>query len=574
MTGATATRSVAKHVVRSYTYDAATRRTTVQRFDRATVSVTTQDRPGATYPTLYRERTDAGTWAPVPYVWSTTAKALVYDHYLHLLLTRTSTRRAAVPYVTRDLDEHLLRRATGGPTPASLAELRTLGRDAWLDRQLDPAAIDDTTCDSLLTAFPHQREPIWQLNERWQNGELDQWRHLQGIAGAQLARQCFSRRQLLEVMVEFWSQHFNVTLSKDGVGPSRAHYANTLRANAFGRFSDLLWKVTTHPSMLVYLDNAESSDEHPNENLGRELLELHSVGIGAGYGEAGVLDSARILTGLTVSSDSGEFLYAPWRHWVGPVRVLGFTDPNPDQPGGLAVARRYVGYLAKHPSTARRIANRLALQFVSDAPPAALVDRLAAVYLRNDTRIAPVLRALFTAPEFDAAVGAKLRRPHEHVVAMVRRLGFRPASRTATRDAMAALGWLLDSAGMPPLARETPDGYPLRSSSWLSTTAVLGRWNAAMELTNGWANGHAWNRPDLRTFLFGTGARPDTFGALVDAAALRLFGVTLLAADRQALLAVMGVSASTRTADHGWLAGDGIGWWVAAMLQTPYHLTA
>ncbi|MBI4939826.1 MAG: DUF1800 domain-containing protein, partial [Actinobacteria bacterium] len=563
------TKRVTKFVALAYRYDRATDRTTVTKATRTTVTVQVTKAYGRT---AYKERNAAGAWVLVPYVWSAAKAGLVYDHGLRLQLTRASSVRAAVPYVTRDLDLHLLRRATFGPAPGALAELRALGRNAWVDRQLAPATIDDRQCDAWLAAsFSHLDEPIWHVNELLDNGSLSGWRHQRAIASHQVARQCWSKRQLLEVMVEFWSQLFNVDVWSD-TASSRAHYARTLRARAFGSYADLLWAVVTHPAMLVYLNNAESTDEHPNENLGRELLELHSVGVGSPYGEAGVLDCARVLTGLSVSRDSGEFLYAPWKHWVGPVRVLAFTDPNPTQTGGLAVARRLVTYLAHHEDTAWRIARRLAVQFVADAPPQALVDRLARLYLAQGTRIAPVLRELLTSPEFEAAHGAKVRRPQEYLVSVVRTLGYRP-TLTGAADATGDLAWLMEAAGMSPLARATPDGYPLKSSAWLGTAALLGRWNGAMDLVQGWTARHSLVRPGLQGFLFGT-AVPATCGAAVDAAGRTLFGAPMLAADRDALLAVMGFTASTPLGSADGFLSWRLEHWVAAMLQTPYQLTA
>ncbi len=567
---ATVTKRLTKFVPLTYRYDAARRRTTVTKESRTTTTVQVGTGIGGT---AYREKASSGIWVQIPYVWSATKHGLVYDHYLKIRLTRISSARAGVQYVTRDLDLHLLRRATFGPAPGALAELRTLGRDAWLDRQLDPGRIDDRQCDAWLgAAFRHMDDPIWHVNELLDNDSLSAWQHRRDIACYQVARQYWSKRQLLEVMVEFWSQHFNVTVWKDGVAASRADYSRALRRGALGRFADLLWAVTTHPAMLVYLDNVESIDEHPNENHGRELLELHTVGAGSPYGEDGVLASARILTGLSVSSDSGEFLYAPWRHWVGPVRVLGFSDPNPTQSGGLAVAKRYVTYLAHHRDTASRIARRIAQQFVSDNPPQALVDRLAGVYLANDTRIAPVLRALLTSAEFDASVGAKVRRPHEYLASVVRALGYRP-TLTGAAEATRDLAWRLEEAGMPPLARETPDGYPLKSSAWLGTAALLGRWNSAMAVVQGWAADDSLVRPDLQGFLFGSTV-PATCGAAVDVAARTLFGAPMVSADRDALLTMLGVTPTTLVASaHGFLSWR-LDDWVVAMLQTPYQLTA
>ena len=228
-------------------------------------------------------------------------------------------------------------------------------------------------------------------------------------------------------MTEFWENHLNVPLNGEPSYLFRRAYGETLRANAFGRYEDILFAAVTHPAMLVYLDNSNSTAEHPNENLGRELLELHSVGIGA-YTEDHVKDAARILTGWRVDTQQGNKTptwvasYIPGDHSVGPVQVMDFTDANA-APDGRDLTRRFIGYLAHHPLTARRIATKLVLKFVRDDAPAALVDRLAQVYLDNDTAIVPVLRALIDSPEFARSAGAKVRDATEDVVATWRVLG-------------------------------------------------------------------------------------------------------------------------------------------------------
>jgi uncharacterized protein (DUF1800 family) len=337
-------------------------------------------------------------------------------------------------------------------------------------------------------------------------------------------------------MEDFWSNHFNVTCPGDSIAESRADHQQVILRGSLGRFADLLRNVSSHPSMLTRLNNRDSTWQHPNENQSRELLELHSVGVGAGYGEAGVLDSARILTGLSVSSDSGEFLYEPWRHWMGIVSILGFTDPNALQSGGLAVAYRYFDYLARHPATATRIATKLAIRFVSDTPPASLIESLAAVYLANDTAIAPVLRALFKSSGFAASTGLKVHRPYESVVATVGMLG---------------LG---------------PDVAP----AWASTAVTISRWNTMLDLTAGWWPNQL-SRPDLAMQVIGA-TLPSTHGALVAAAAKRFFGTSLRAEHQAAVLAFIGAAASdpvTGTSDAvAWQLPD----WVALLLDSPYHV--
>ena len=233
-------------------------------------------------------------------------------------------------------------------------------------------------------------------------------------------------------MTEFFENHLHVPVQDDGVFGFRAAYGKLIRSHALGRFDQMLVAAITHPAMGTSLDNASSTKSAPNENLGRELLELHTVGRG-NHTEDDVKNSARILTGYRVD------MWRTWNawydlpsHWTGPVNVLGFSHANAAA-DGRPVAEAYLTYLAHHPATARRLAKKLAVRFVSDSPSDGLVQHLADVYLANQTAIVPVLQALVAHPEFGASPGAKVRTPTDDVVATYRALDVLGAGRsTAT----------------------------------------------------------------------------------------------------------------------------------------------
>ena len=195
-----------------------------------------------------------------------------------------------------------------------------------------------------------QSTAIWRVKHGIENGDISGWEQFQSVLADYSSRALWSKRQLLTVMEDFWGNHFNVTIYADGTAESRAHYAYTIRSRAFGKFTDLLTAVTKHPAMLTYLNNRESTAEHPNENQGRELLELHTVGVETAYGETGVLNSARLLTGLGVDSDSGEYAYQPWNHWTGTVNVLASPTRTRATP---AVRRRSTPTSPTSPTTPR-----------------------------------------------------------------------------------------------------------------------------------------------------------------------------------------------------------------------------
>jgi uncharacterized protein (DUF1800 family) len=432
---------------------------------------------------------------------------------------------------------HLLRRTTFGPTPGMAGAVASSGPAAWLESQLDPAAISDRACDAVLARLPGLDWPISVVRERVNAGQISISDPMSRVVQASVARAAWSRRQLLEVMVQEWSDHFCVPCPSPDVWDSRAHYdAAAIRPYALGRFADLLVAASTHPAMLRFLDAASATAAHPNENHGRELLELHTVGIDAGYGENDVLSSARILSGLSIDEGTGEFVYRPDRHWTGPVRVLGFSHPNAHAGDGYQVVLSYLGWLARHPATARRVARRLALRFVRDDPPDDLVADLAAAYLDADTAIVPVLRRLFSSAAFADSAGAKVRRPLEDLIGALRILGVGPDP--AGVAGVEAMVWVLADAGQAPLGWPRPDGYPQPAAAWTSAGTLLNRWNAHLRMAGGW-----WPRglryPEPRSLL--PGQIPATWAGVLDALARRLVFAPLSGAEVAAVCAAVGV---------------------------------
>ncbi|HEY3008473.1 MAG TPA: DUF1800 domain-containing protein [Micromonosporaceae bacterium] len=461
--------------------------------------------------------------------------------------------------LSRDPMLHLLRRATHGPTRTALAALRQTGIDDWLDAQLDSSTIDDSAMDQVLAAFPTVAMTTAQIRAAVKEYN---WDAMFELGRATLARQFWSRRQLHEVMVDFWSNHLNVTNPFDGGWDTRTAYdRGVIRAHALGRFADMLHASARSPAMLRYLDNADSHRRSVNENYGRELLELHTVGVDSGYTERDVRHSAYIMTGRTVTEE-GEFRYEAARHWIDPVRVLGFTHPNPSRSKGLQVGDEYLRYLGTHPATATNIARKLAVRFVCDNPPQTLVDRLAKSYVDNGTAIVPVLDTLFRSLEFWIATGLKTRRPLENVVATVRALGIAPGSDAGA--AVESLYWQAQSLGQAPLAWAPPNGYPDVAGAWDSAHAMLGAWNSHRALVQGWHKGLAY--PKLEGLV---GRRPSTTGAYLDALAERLVFQPLAGRDRAALLRFLDAKEGTRV--RGPSLGGRLGHLTPLLFDSVYH---
>jgi hypothetical protein len=404
-------------------------------------------------------------------------------------------------HVLNARDRHLVGRFSYGVTPELARDVRRAGGSrAWFEEQLKPNRVPDRSATALRRWWPSLDRGPTDLWKRQEHGVEFGWEVMADYQRWVLLRRMRSRRQVLEVMAELWEHHFNVPANGDAAFTWRADFGHTVRARALGRFSDLLEAAATHPAMLIALDNVSSTREHPNENLGRELLELHTVGRGK-YDEADVKHSARILTGWTVDMwGSFRAEYDKDAHARGPVHVLGFKAAN-HAADGRRVTRDYLRYLARHPATARRVARRLAVKFVRDDPPPALVNRLARVYLKHDTEIRPVLLALVASPEFARATGAKVRDPGEDLVATYRALGVRvrrpPAGKSGESYAANQLLWQCGSIGLKPFDWPRPDGQPIDNVSWSSPARLVASMQVHRSLAGGWypARGAAYRKP-------------------------------------------------------------------------------
>jgi uncharacterized protein (DUF1800 family) len=344
---------------------------------------------------------------------------------------------------------------------------------------------------------------------------------------AKLLRAVYSDRQLYELMVDFWENHFSIFANKDDdrylvTGFDR----ETIRPFALARFRDLLGATAHSPAMLFYLDNWRSSVPRPypakgdkpagvdgglNENYARELMELHTLGVDGGYTQKDVQEVARCFSGWTIQkpNEQGLFLYRPGLHDDGDKVVLGHKILSG---GGIADGERVLDILATHPSTAKFIATKLARRFISDDPPQSVIDRAAAVFLKTDGSIRETLRAVITSPEFfsTAAYRAKVRSPFEYVAAALR---VTSAETDGDRPVLDFIGRM----GQPLFGRITPDGYADRADQWLSSGAMVARLNFAASL--------AMNRMRGTTLDFSK-LLPGVDQANKDAAAARLTSLT------------------------------------------------
>jgi uncharacterized protein (DUF1800 family) len=333
---------------------------------------------------------------------------------------------------------------TFGPRPGDADSVSRIGVQHWVDAQLHPERINDAATDRLLARFPAESmhtadlarvyvlpQELRAQRTRYPSPPDSAQRHADSLAlkqadaasskiltdlqAARVARAVTSRRQLLEVMTDFWENHFSIY---SGKGPERYMLVDfdrtVIRPNALGKFRDLLGAVAHSPAMLYYLDNWQSGRRGHglNENYGRELLELHTLGVDGGYTQQDVIDVARAFTGWTIEDPEqvGRFEFRPEWHDAGPKSVLGHSLPANQ---GLADGETILDIVSRHP--ARYIATKLARCFVSDTPPPGLVARAAATFMKTDGDIREVLRTILTSHDFYAAYHTKVKSPFEFV---------------------------------------------------------------------------------------------------------------------------------------------------------------
>ena len=395
---------------------------------------------------------------------------------------------------------HVLNRLTFGARPGDVERVREAGLAAWIDQQLHPSRIDDHVADAMLPSLEHPPDGADQQ-------ELRRFarRQVQTLAAEKLLRAMYSERQLQEVLVDFWFNHFNVYAGKGRTAMYLPEYERAvIRPHVFDHFRDLLEADAKSPAMLFYLDNwmstAEDADhkgprhrdvrhrqlaanpkgkKRPrglNENYGRELLELHTLGVDGGYRQKDVIEVARAFTGWTIDRD-GRFRFVPALHDSGEKFVLGHTI---NAGGGIDDGEKVLDIVAWHPATAHHVAFELAQRLVADDPPPALVDRAAARF--RDTRgdLSEVVKTIVTSPEFlaPAARDAKFKTPFELVVSAVRTTG------AAVSDGRAFVQ-TLQQLGEPLYMCQPPTGYTDTADAWVSAGGLVTRMNFATRLASG-----------------------------------------------------------------------------------------
>ncbi len=408
----------------------------------------------------------------------------------------TRMSAATVPTVLSESNRHVASRFSMGVDAAVTKEVRAAGSaSAWFAKQLDHTRIANTAADAVAGWYPrlsHSPATAWS---KVRSGESSAWEYGLDFVGYSMAQAILSRRHVHESMTSFWNNLLYVPAHEDRSFPWRFHYDRTVRAKALTSYRELLQATIVHPAMSGWLTNYDNTRRGINENLGRELLELFTVGRTAGYDEDDVKDCARLLTGYRVKMwDTFAASYSTDDHWTGRVSILDFTHANSSSDGRPAV-NALLAHLATHPATARRLAHRLGQRFVAEEPSASFVKDVAAAYLRSGSDIKATLRAVVKHPQFLASRRSRLRTPVEDVVATARVLGMRPTRPSDDKAFSQHLVWMSNNEGQAPFRWPRPDGFPETRVTYASPARMLRTWDVHYALAGNWWGSSSLTRP-------------------------------------------------------------------------------
>ncbi len=441
---------------------------------------------------------------------------------------------------------------------------------AYVDQQLNPSSIDDSKCDEKLaamgfTTLTKSADKIWQDHVV---GDASRSLPAQEVEKAMFIRAIYSRRQLQEVLTEYWHDHFNVYAWDHWTAPAFVHLdRDVIRKHLFGNFRTMLEAVAQSPAMLFYLDNQSNSGDRPNENYARELFELHVMGaenyLGVrdpedptlvddagnrlGYIDSDVYGATTCFTGWRVNEDTGKFAFDESAHFPYIKLVMGQTIRDFQ---GVLDGKQVLDLIAFHPGAARYICRRLCRRLLSDNPPESVVQAAADVFIANKNapdQLKKVVRTILLSPEFRTTFGEKIKRPFEFSVGVLRAL----AANFAPTDSFL---WSYDSIGQPLFSWRPPNGYPDDRAAWTGTMPMLQRWRHCNWLFSWKIGGEG---PDAETYRL----RPETQmpanyqtpTAIVDYWSRRILGRRLPEHERQVVVDFM---ASGRNPDFELPAGQ------------------
>ncbi|WP_022950953.1 DUF1800 domain-containing protein [Leucothrix mucor] len=441
--------------------------------------------------------------------------------------------QAAVSESETDDLLHVISRLTMGVTPELQDEVSTIGVDAFIEQQLAPSLLDDSATDEMISLFPTVNMTSAELLVHKKRNIIRR-----DLNGATIVRAVKSKRQLQEVMVDFWSNHFNVDVVKKKTAMFKAEQDRGFRELALGNFSDLLMYSTKSPAMLEYLDNRTSRADRnrvPNENYARELMELHTLGVDGGYNEDDVIAVSYLLSGWSIQYD--QFAFNASRNRLGPLAdggdVMGWVPFAAE--GSIENGESFINFLAYQPATAQFICWKLCRHFISDdiAMTDSIVQRVAQVFMDNGTEIVPTLRAIFASDAFYQSKGQKVKRSNELLYSILR-----SANVTFDFDQIGRIGAVLHQKltdmDHALFECEPPTGYPSAAAEYLNTNIMVNRWNFGFSC--------AANKlgQSIRVSSMSWVNNPETIESLLDQLAITLMGRKLDESSKQALYTHLG----------------------------------
>ncbi len=439
-----------------------------------------------------------------------------------------------------------LSRMTFGPRADEIACAQSTGLAGWIEEQLAPSTIDDLGVSIRLSGFDTLAMSAGDIID-WSSqlfDDIDKDAPVTELRSATLLRQIYSRRQLYEVMVDFWSDHFNIFAAKGQCWAFKTvDDREVIRPHALGRFGDLLRASARSPAMLEYLDNHSNHADRPNENYARELLELHTLGVNGGYTQSDVMELARGLTGWRWREDGfrhGEFAFDATVHDFGEKSILSARINASGENEVEGVLER----LTTHPSTARHLALKLAQRFLGATPPVDIVTRAATAYANSHGAIQAMLRPIL----LDGLAHATpiFKRPAHFLGSALRALHADTDGGRPVLDALERMGQL-------PFAWPTPDGYPRHDAAWQNN--LLPRWQFALALADNTLGNTRIDWPALERWL----AAPSP-ASQFDALATLLLGAPLDAPVRDSLLHALGDSPSLQIQSAALIAAPQFQW--------------
>lgn len=454
---------------------------------------------------------------------------------------------------------HFLNRTTYGVSARDVADIATRGIEGYLENQLSLDATDDAVVERTTRAiYPRaflEGPSYWPLLFR---GLEDISAIREDAIGNLLFRALHTKRQLHEIMVGFWTDHFNIYDLAYRVEEQN----KVIRPNALTSFRSLLLASAHDTAMLIYLHNRDSIKGVPNEDYSRELMELHTLGEGNGYTQDDVIEVARALTGWG-HNDAGAFQFDMSKHDTGPKRVLGVDLP----PGrGIQDGNDVLEILLARDETAHFIAEKLCKRFVADHPPAAVVAAAEAAFKSSGGDIASMLRVIFRSPEFYQSKGQKLQRPLESLVGVYRRWDIH-ISEGIPQGLIQGLA----EAGHTPHSRPTPDGFPANNGYWANSNALLSCWNnfsntTLEDVAQDTLFKNIGGQTRAEKLVYG----PSTLGHLVDHIADRILHAPLDNGIRGAIIDWAGEAESTALTRE---AAEGLAGGISTLiLCSPQHL--